>query len=416
MKRKFIKNQTGFTLIEMAIILVIVGILIGMGSGLIGPLIKSSKYRGSKDTLEAALTSIIGFSTINERIPTTSEFSSTVRMPNDSWGDPLIYISDSNLIDKTAGGVCGRKTTGISVLLCPDAVCASPTETINNVAFVVLSKGENKNRQTEISGGGAVTVYSIDIPNIDDYTTDMDRPEPYDDLASWLTLNELRVKSGCQGTQLKILNNELPFGNEDSTYTANVYADGGVPYSAAGKYRWCVEGSLPEDVTLSPTTTSANCVGLSEVSWGQADTLAFGGTPDNDGSYNITVFARDDNDPVSSDDNIADKSFVITINPGGLPQCSDGLDNDGDGDIDMDDHDCSSPTDDSEEDLPECSDGEDNDGDGDIDMADDDCSSPTDDDEDPPQCSDGEDNDDDGDIDMDDDDCSSPTDDSEDSH
>jgi hypothetical protein len=101
------------------------------------------------------------------------------------------------------------------------------------------------------------------------------------------------------------------------------------------------------------------------------------------------------------------------------PQCSDGVDNDGDGQIDSADPGCSSPNDDSEGgggETPRCQDGVDNDGDGQTDMDDPDCSSPDDDSEgagEVPRCQDGIDNDGDGQSDMDDPDCSSPDDDSE---
>jgi hypothetical protein len=89
-----------------------------------------------------------------------------------------------------------------------------------------------------------------------------------------------------------------------------------------------------------------------------------------------------------------------------VPQCSDGIDNDGDGLIDLGpDPGCTSPSDNSELDnLPSCSDGLDNDGDGLTDYPDDPgCSSPTDDLEGTAaatQCSDGRDNDRDGFIDY----------------
>lgn len=51
------------------------------------------------------------------------------------------------------------------------------------------------------------------------------------------------------------------------------------------------------------------------------------------------------------------------------PQCSDGIDNDGDGLVDFPaDPDCTDALDDSEADLPQCSDGIDNDNDGLIDF------------------------------------------------
>lgn len=56
------------------------------------------------------------------------------------------------------------------------------------------------------------------------------------------------------------------------------------------------------------------------------------------------------------------------------PECNDGKDNDGDGKIDFpNDPGCSGPDDDSEKTLPECSDGKDNDGDGKIDSNDPEC-------------------------------------------
>jgi hypothetical protein len=251
---------------------------------------------------------------INDRIPTTAEFPSAVRMPKDAWGASLFYIPETNLVTSTSGGICGRKTTGLTVVLCPDATCATPTATISDVAFVALSGGENKNIQTANSGG-TINVYDPDIPNIDDYAADMSRAEAYDDVVKWLTLNELRIDAGCVGAQLKILNNELPSGTVGTAYSATAYADGGVPFASGGKYRWCVQGTLPVGVVISPNTTSVDCASLAEAAWGQSDTLVFSGTPIAAGSYNLTIFARDDNDTSSTDDNIAQKSLVITINP-----------------------------------------------------------------------------------------------------
>ena len=54
---------------------------------------------------------------------------------------------------------------------------------------------------------------------------------------------------------------------------------------------------------------------------------------------------------------------------GELPQCSNGLDDDGDGDVDQDDSGCFDAWDHLE--LAECSDGIDNDGDGQIDFGED---------------------------------------------
>ncbi len=100
-------------------------------------------------------------------------------------------------------------------------------------------------------------------------------------------------------------------------------------------------------------------------------------------------------------------------------QCSDGIDNDGDGKKDHPaDPGCENPQDNNEKDeAPACADGVDNDGDRAIDGADRGCSSSTDNDETnppPPPCSDGADNDGDGKVDFGaDPGCASGTDDSE---
>jgi uncharacterized repeat protein (TIGR01451 family) len=97
------------------------------------------------------------------------------------------------------------------------------------------------------------------------------------------------------------------------------------------------------------------------------------------------------------------------------PQCSDGIDNDGDGWIDLDDSGCDNPQDDDETNKPQCQDGKDNDGDGWID-SDDKCCAKTNGTSETckiPQCSDGKDNDGDGWIDLDDSGCDNAEDDDE---
>ncbi len=71
-------------------------------------------------------------------------------------------------------------------------------------------------------------------------------------------------------------------------------------------------------------------------------------------------------------DHFYDSGSVCTTPP--VTQCSDGIDNEPDGDTDMDDNGCDGPLDDDESDeLPACIDGEDNDGDELVDDADGGC-------------------------------------------
>jgi hypothetical protein len=258
--------------------------------------------------------------------PSRKGFEDIVRSPKDGFTNDLYYIPDDNL-DDAGSSICGRKTTTISVKNCPDAACATPTSTIPNVAFVVISGAGNFNVQTDRISN-VVNVYEFGTASIDDCQDsndcptaakegqDLDRQDSYDDFVMWVNLAELKTKAGCVGPPLKILNNEFPFGVKDSAYSSvTVLADGGVPFSSGGQYRWCRQESASTGLVFTPSTLSADCSGLSEASWGQSDSLAISGTPTTSGSFKITFFVRDNNDSSSTDDSIVQKKFVLTLHP-----------------------------------------------------------------------------------------------------
>ncbi len=144
---------------------------------------------------------------------------------------------------------------------------------------------------------------------------------------------------------------------------------------------------------------------------------------DNDGDGKVDMSDPGCESPLDDDEFNLVFNFGILVEGFTLlqsPECSDGIDNDGDGLVDMRDPGCSGPLDDDERNtvrVPQCSDERDNDGDGLVDMRDPGCSGPLDDDETnvlpKPQCSDLSDNDGDGKVDMQDPGCSSPSDDDE---
>jgi len=315
-----LNDSTGFTLIELSIVLVIVGLLLGMGAGLVGTLTKRAKLFENRGIIDAAIESLISYAASNNDLPDVATFSTVVRNPNDVWKKPIYYIVDDDLLDSTAGGICERKTTQLSLNNCPSTGCGTPTNTIDNVAFIILSGSANFNNQTRGSSAvtSAITVnhYTQSL-ELDDYNADMNRTEPYDDIVKWITLDELRIKAGCNASPIKIVNNELPYGFQGSTYSAKIFADGGVPYtSGGGDYRWCRQESASTGLTITPNTLSTDCLGLAEGSWNpQADNIVLSGTAGTTGSFSITFFVRDNNDESDINDNIAQKTMVLTVNP-----------------------------------------------------------------------------------------------------
>ncbi|MBU1053359.1 MAG: prepilin-type N-terminal cleavage/methylation domain-containing protein [Proteobacteria bacterium] len=313
-------GQKGFTIIEIAIVMIIIGTIIGFGASLVVSLTVRAKRTESKDILKAASESIVGFAAVNARLPiwgnnlpdaTVDEVCEVITNQRDSFTQPIYYFpADGANQLQTVGSICGRRSTNLTV--CRDPACASR---VSNVAFVVATGSENANPQTGIITAGCPTgqtcigVYQTGQPNIDDCTGGVDCPnydaasnrlnraEEYDDLVQWVTLNELKVKTGCQGPPLRIINNDLPSGTESSLYNSVVlYADGGV-----SPYTWSLLTAAPPAPGLLFAST--------------ATTATISGTPSASGAYMVTVQVRDNNDSAGTNDNIALKSFVITINP-----------------------------------------------------------------------------------------------------
>lgn len=354
-------KQSGFTLIEIAVVMVIIGLLVGFGASLVRPLTERAKRVETTQTVNGAVEAIVGFTAAEGRLPqwgddsvdaTVDEFGEVATRRRDAVGKPLYYFFDPQLTQP--GSVCGRKA--VALTLCRDGTCS---DRIANLAFAVVSGGIDFNPQTGIVTSGCpggkicVGVYETGTPAVDDCTANGDcpnypvgedrlnRPEAYDDIVAYMTLNELKVKVACRGAPLKILNNELPPGSMASPYAAAVYAEGGIPFSSGGDFKWCLEignrdaaDGVPGGLAVTPSfvrypddASPTFCVDQPESAWSacQADALTFsrGSGLTETGSFLMTVYVRDDshvgNDPAcqstANQDNCAAKSFVLTINP-----------------------------------------------------------------------------------------------------
>jgi prepilin-type N-terminal cleavage/methylation domain-containing protein len=275
-------DHNGFTLVELAVSLVVIGLLIGLGTAMVGPLMGAIKVRESRESLGAAVESINSWASSNNRLPDTTNVSGIVRSPSDAWGRDFIYLYDANLApgSATKDTICGRKTATLTLM---DSATGA---TIPNVAYIIFSQGDDAASNTTLTSG-TLTPAPASPPTIaaagyvaagDVATVTSDTGG---DLVRWVTLDELRTKIGCQGAQLRVVNNELPYANASSAYAANITAEGGVPFTAGGSYRWCIQAtgiaapaSKPMFTDADGTTAipfSADCANYAEGSWEGAD-------------------------------------------------------------------------------------------------------------------------------------------------
>ncbi len=315
-KRAMLSGMDGFNLVEMAIVMVIFGFLFVTAIKVTGPMLDRLKQNATTKTIGSATEALIGFAGINRRLPTDVEFSAVMTDSDDVWGNDLIYMTDSDLTG--SGNICERSSTSIAVQVCDTALCATPVDTIENIAFIVLSSGANLNLQTDTTTS-PVKVYQQEILGIDDYTTGLNRPEEYRDIYKWMTLSELRLKVGCEEAPLNILDISLSSGLNATPYISNVYATGGITFSdidgdtdTADDYEWCVAAGAPGGLSYQcnpddgSLASSAVC-GLASGTWQQCSSLEISGTPTSSGTFRIPVYVRDDSG------NITSRIFVVTI-------------------------------------------------------------------------------------------------------
>lgn len=288
-----------------------------------GPQIFRAKSTSAVDTLETTVGAIVSWSEANNRqLANSANFPRIIPNPTDPYGQPLYYIYDNNLTSLTSGGLCGRSFTTLSVNFCPNAACASPTTQINNVAFVLLSSGNDLKVETLLNGtfnnssfNGPVSSSGYANATINIYSSGVAIAAagnyPYDDITRIVTLNELKSRVHCAGVtrgRLMLLNNELPGACANSAYAATVYPDGGVPNS--GNYSWCSSGAGNVSGSISANPNTGCTGGTSSTQWSSGSpTLSFSGTTGGTGNYPITVMLED-NDTTP---NFVQRNYVLSV-------------------------------------------------------------------------------------------------------
>lgn len=335
-----IKKIWGFSLIELATVLAVVGIVLSLSLKLLGSTVERTQRTATRSLVESSIDGVTGFTANNNQtLPETlADFRSATKSDTDVWNRPLSYIFDTNLNDL----LCGATSTNITIKICRDndgndgdpctGTGATAPTTINNIAFMVLSGGANFNTQTAnapnplsnvvsgITTNTTINTYqlapSLAPPKIDDYINDVNRPETYDDIIAWVSLTELQQKIACLGTELNIVNNELPSPvNASAVYNAEIVASNGFP--SGSNYGWCIEdpsnildlSGLGGTITVTPNTVSiqSDCSSFAFNPISPSVVLAGNAVADA-GSYTLKVFAQDQVGKIVS------KTFVITVN------------------------------------------------------------------------------------------------------
>jgi prepilin-type N-terminal cleavage/methylation domain-containing protein len=208
-------SQQGFSLLEMAIVLVVLGLILG---GVLLPLSTQMEKQDRDETqriLEEVQEALIGYTMTNGRLPCpdingdgimdmlTTCTSNQGAIPwvdlgtgkEDAWGQPFTYRVTGNFADTTDGTGCGAPTAGVSFELCStadinilDASAGNPVA--SQIPAIVISHGKN----------WATTTSAHENENADTDTTFVDRTysstaaATFDDQVIWVSPNVLKAR------------------------------------------------------------------------------------------------------------------------------------------------------------------------------------------------------------------------------
>lgn len=212
-------NRQGFTLIELSIVLVILGLIVGTVAPLIISMTKKNKLSSGRQIVVTARDEIKGDFIQNR---TLASNLTNIGHSVDPWQNNLVFIPAPHLAgqDLCTWLAAGTDQTGLAV--CLDGDCTNNKK--ENIAFVVASIGHNFNRQLEApvnsDGNNAdleVRIYGYGTA-IDRYTTAPDindATDQFDDIVQYVSADELTQLVSCSvninnGTGQTVCFNGIP--------------------------------------------------------------------------------------------------------------------------------------------------------------------------------------------------------------
>jgi len=204
----------GFTLIEMAIVLVIVGLIVGLTLPLVTDLIKSGKKNEAERFMRDVKEQIIGYAIMNDgKLP--SNLATDLGIGEDPYGNTLTYIVQNDSagagtgIDLTADGVLCNTSTTSTDLVVNEIDRDGTTTPVNNVAFIVASDGRNVTSDSSLNTTITASPNAV-ITHPAQFTSSV-AGGSYDDIVEYVTLAYLKNKI-CSN----IASNDAPNGSDVS--------------------------------------------------------------------------------------------------------------------------------------------------------------------------------------------------------
>lgn len=180
------KVRSAFTLVEMAMVLIIMGIIVGSSTKIFASMSKNAKRQETRELLKQMRLDIEGFSQVFKRLPTKEEFLNFRVESKDAWGKDILYV----VTKKLTHSLCKRTKTSLKQ--------QQNDKSIENLAFFLVSSGANRNMQSSVEITEKTTVKTASQSDRVDFNKEtINRVEPYDDLYITQTLWSVQARLLC---------------------------------------------------------------------------------------------------------------------------------------------------------------------------------------------------------------------------
>jgi prepilin-type N-terminal cleavage/methylation domain-containing protein len=271
MKVRSLSNAQGFTLLEIAIVMVIIGILTGGGISLMRILTERKARNASADYLQQVRTALVGFAVDNGRLPWadgdgngtadpgttqgTLPYLTLQLAPSDAYKRTLNYEINTNL-GANRSGTCAALRAGLAGR--PQVVDADGSATAFSVAAVLVSAGpidadssgsvfDDLTTGTFLGNNATGTPAYLRHPPVQDF----------DDLTTYIGGNELSALA-CDYLDLAVNNNSTAtvrvFDASQGVYLGNIGPGGTAPYVIISATRIEVHDTSGNMVASTPST------------------------------------------------------------------------------------------------------------------------------------------------------------------
>lgn len=265
------RQESGFTLVEMAVVIVIVGILLTGLGGIAKSWLRLANIKQTKLQLQTVVNTVMALTAANNALPDKTKLSAALQTDQltDAWGQPIRYAFNGglgNLKGYRSSGDPSTLTTICSLTsldsdMPPTSINAqwtikdcqagqSSCQDVTNVAFVVMSAGENRSRQVFATFGDSTAKQATPIatetlpargaatPAVSGENGLPSSDTGFDDLIASVTLSQLQAQLGCAARnaadQLTQAGSGSGSGSGTSCVCKNPGGNGSKPPDASG--------------------------------------------------------------------------------------------------------------------------------------------------------------------------------------